>query len=70
MDDQTRGLYDKYIVERTDEDPDGQYEDCKYFVLDLTNDKHAIYALKYYAMSCRREYPLLFKDLLDIIKEA
>ena len=67
MTDQERGLYNKYYVERTDGDPEGKHKNCKYFVLDLNHDDHAIRALRAYAMSCREEYPLLFKDLLDIV---
>ena len=36
---------------------------CKYFVLDLTHDKHAIAAIRAYADSCCVEFPLLAADL-------
>lgn len=64
--DKTRGIYDKYIVNRTDgRDGIGDKHDCcDYFVLDLTHDKHAIPALKAYAESCEEEYPNLHNDLV------
>ena len=66
MNDKDRGLYNKYIVQRTDGDPAGRHQDCFYFVLDLDHDQHAILALKAYARSCRLDYPLLSKDLINI----
>ena len=64
-DDKTRGLYDKFYVERTDgkSAPDQKHHDCEYFVLDLDHDKHACAALEAYADSCEKEYPLLAHDL-------
>ena len=66
MSDQERGLYKKYWVERIN-DKDGKHKNCPFFVLDLDHDPHAVPALRAYAMSCRKEYPLLFKDLLGIV---
>ena len=68
MSDRERGLYQKYIVERI-HDPARKHIDCNYFVLDLTvgHDPFVAAALRTYAMGCRAEYPLLFKDLLDIV---
>ena len=65
MGDKTRGLYNKYRVERLDGSSDigGKHYGCEYFVLDLTHDKHAKAALLAYAESCKTEYPLLAKDL-------
>lgn len=57
------GLYQKYIVTRTDGDPTGKHSDDEYFVLDLTTDKHAITAISAYAESCADEYPRLANDL-------
>ena len=65
INDSQRGLYRKYRVSRLD-DVVGKHNDCEYFVLDLTHDKHAAPALRAYAMSCREEYPLLFQDLINI----
>lgn len=64
MSDPTRGLYEKFIVRRTDDSP--KHDGCEYFVLDLTHDKHAAPALAAYADSCEAEYPLLAADLRRI----
>lgn len=65
MNDQNRGLYHKFNIERTDgsSGPGGKHEHCEYFVLDLTHDKHAMAALAAYADSCGQEYPALAADL-------
>ena len=70
--DATRGLYRKYLVERTDgsSGPGGKHERCKYFVLDLVHDKHALIALEAYAESCEVEYPSLYDDLNDILAKS
>jgi len=67
--DATRGLYRKYLVERTDgsSGPGGKHEHCEYFVLDLVHDKHALIALEAYAESCELEYPSLYDDLNNIL---
>lgn len=67
MTDRTRGLYDKFIVQRTDgkSEPGQKHHDCEYFVLDLTHDKHAAAALRAYADSCAEEYPMLAKGIRD-----
>jgi hypothetical protein len=57
------GLYNKFIVTRTDGDPTGKHANDEYFVLNLTTDKHAIPAIAAYADSCAEEYPLLASDL-------
>jgi hypothetical protein len=66
MGDNSRGLYQKFHVVRTDgsSEPGGKHHECEYFVLDLTHDKHAEAALRAYAKSCSAEYPLLSADLL------
>lgn len=71
MGDPTKGLYDKFTVERTDrQDLFGRkHRGCEYFILDLHHDKHAISALRAYALSCRHEYPLLADDLIDKVTE-
>ncbi len=63
--DKQLGLYGKYKVERTDgrSGPGKKHEDCRYFVLDLVHDKHAIPAILAYANSCEADYPALAKDL-------
>ena len=65
MGDRTRGLYDKFFVDRTDGSsaPGQKHAGCEYYVLDLDHDKHAIAALEAYAASCEAEYPLLAIDL-------
>lgn len=67
MGDTTRGLYEKFIISRTDgtSDPGEKHDGCDYFVLDLTHDKHALPALETYLASLRVEgkYLLLIADL-------
>lgn len=55
MGDKTKGLYGKFIVQRTDgsDQHGGKHHGCEYFVLDLSHDKHAYMALRAYANSCR-----------------
>ncbi len=59
------GLYRKFEVRRTDgtDAPGGKHEDCTYFVLDATHDRHAKAALIAYAESCAQEYPVLSRDV-------
>ena len=65
MGDKTRGIYDKFKVERTDgKSASGEKHDgCRYFVLDVTCDPFAIAALMAYADSCKADYPLLAADV-------
>lgn len=65
MGDKSRGLYNKFTVERTDgTSASGQKHDgCEYFVLDLTHDKFTIPALAAYIDACTVEYPRLAADL-------
>ena len=67
MGDQTRGLYNKFKVERTDgtSAPGGKHEDCEYFVLDMDHDEHARAAIEGYVRSLEasEEYPKLAADL-------
>lgn len=62
----SRGLYNKFNVERTDgkSEPGEKHYGCEYFVLDLTHDKFALPALRAYAEACGNEYPQLASDLL------
>lgn len=64
-DSSTRGLYRKFDVRRTDgsDGPGGKHDQCSYFVLDMTHDKHAIPALRAYARSCKAKHPALARDL-------
>ena len=72
MGDPTKGLYEKFKVTRTDgkSRTGKKYEGCRYFVLDLNHDRHAIPALRAYAESCAEDYPLLADDLFDFIHVA
>ena len=65
MGDRTRGLYDKFFVSRTDGTSrvGGKHNKCRYFVLDLDHDPHAMPALAAYADACRETHPLLAADL-------
>jgi hypothetical protein len=65
MGDRTRGIYQKFIVERTDgkSAPGEKHDGCEYFVLDATHDPHAKAALLAYAESCKADYPLLAQDV-------
>jgi hypothetical protein len=65
------GLYNKFIVTRTDgTSAEGlKHYGCQYFVLDLDHDKHAMAAIRAYAKSCKRDYPELSKDLLRIQRD-
>ena len=67
--DKNQGLYNKFTVSRTDgtDLPGEKHEWCKYFVLDLTHDPHAIAAIRAYADSCRVNFPALAKDIYDLI---
>jgi hypothetical protein len=65
MGDKTRGMYEKFKVERTDGSsvPGGKHDGCQYFVLDAIHDPFAIAALIAYAEACEGEYPLLARDV-------
>jgi hypothetical protein len=69
-DDKNRGLYGKYKVTRRDGSSrkGKKHEDCEYFVLDLEHDKHAKAAIKAYAESCEKDFPLLAKDLRKMLR--
>ena len=71
MGDETKGLYHKFNVTRTDgsSEPGKKHEHCRYFVLDLDHDPHAAAALDAYAWSCREQYPALAQDLFDQVAE-
>jgi hypothetical protein len=65
VDDTDRGLYRKFNVERTDgrSAPGEKHHGCRYFVLDLDHDPHAIWALRAYINACRESNPSLAADL-------
>jgi hypothetical protein len=67
MGDQTRGLYQKFKIERTDgkSAPGEKHDGCEYFVLDMDHDKHARAAIEGYVGSLENagDYPLLAADL-------
>lgn len=64
-----RGLFHKFDVRRTDgkDGPGGKHEHCRYFVLDLFCDPHALPALEAYAESCAEERPRLAHDLRRLV---
>lgn len=66
--DKHRGIYKKFHVRRLS-DIDRKHLGCRYFVLDLDHDEHAIPALSAYAESCSDEYPLLSRDLEQIARK-
>lgn len=65
VNDRELGLYHKFDVKRTDgsSEPGGKHEKCWNFVLDINHDVHARAALKAYAESCKKDFPLLSADL-------
>ncbi|HMA19537.1 MAG TPA: hypothetical protein VKO87_01975, partial [Gemmatimonadaceae bacterium] len=69
--DQNRGIYMKYLIERTDGSsaPGGKHERCEYFVLDWEHDKFAVPAARAYADACAREFPELARDLRAMANE-
>ncbi len=70
-DDRERGLYEKYMVTRTDGSDAGdcKHEYCEYFVLDLMHDPFALPALRAYRSACMKEYPELARDLASEVVE-
>lgn len=66
MPDKTKGLFNKFKVERTDgkSAPGEKHADCSYFVLDVSCDPFAIPALMSYIRACEKQYPALARDLL------
>lgn len=67
MSDNTKGLYDKFRVERNDggNAPGRKHHGCQYFPLDLNHDPHAVPALRAYADSCEAENPTLAGELRE-----
>ena len=71
MPDQEKGVYDKYKVERTDgrSKLGEKHHGCRYFVLDLDHDPHAVAALEAYVGSCGDDYPELASDLAYAVSQ-
>lgn len=74
-DNKKKGLYGKFIVQRTDGShcQGGKHHGCNYYVLDLDHDEHALPAMVAYEKSCREKYPELAKDLrsqIDAIRKS
>lgn len=65
VDKRALGIYHKFDVTRTDGQsaPGGKHDKCEYFVLDLTHDPYALSAVRAYATACKKEYPVLSKEL-------
>lgn len=70
-DDRQRGLYNKYVITRTDGSTGfgKKHEKCEFFVLDLDHDPFAIPALEAYITACKGEYPELARDLMLKVAE-
>ena len=70
MGDKKSGITQKFNVSRTDKSDlqeGDKHFNCKYFVLDLTHDKHAIPAIIAYAESARKDgYEALASDLKSL----
>ncbi len=66
-----QGLYNKFVVHRTDgkSAPGQKHDGCSYLVLDLDHDKFARPAVIAYAEACREEYPELSADLFRVARE-
>lgn len=66
-----KGLFDKYIIKKTDGSPVDRM--AQYFVLRLDTDLHARKALRVYADSIAAENPILaihLRTRLDFIETA
>lgn len=60
-----QGLFRKFEVRRLDgsDHPGEKHYGCRYFVLDLSHDKHAPAAMRAYAASCSATHPALAADI-------
>ena len=69
MGDPSRGLYNKFRVERTDGSSviERKHFGCNYFVLDVTHDPFTLPALESYASACEVDYPLLAADIRGLV---
>lgn len=61
-------IYPKFVVTRVEggQGPGEKHETCRYFVLDLDHDPHAMPAIRAYAASCEGTLPGLASDLRQI----
>lgn len=61
-----QGLFRKFDVRRTDgsDQPGGKHHGCRYYVLDLTHDRHSPAAMRAYAAACAVTHPLLAADIV------
>lgn len=60
-----QGLFRKFDVRRVDgsDEPGRKHHGCRYFVLDVDHDPHAVAALDAYATACETTHPDLANDL-------
>jgi hypothetical protein len=67
--DRARGIYEKYVVQRTDGATENgrKHEHCHHFVLDVDHDPLAVPCLSLYADICGTSYPQLARDLRKLI---
>ena len=66
---QDRGLLAKFKVERLTPSSRGiDHTGCRYFVLDITHDPHALPAALAYVHSCESEYPFLAADIRAMVR--
>ena len=73
MGNRNHGLYEKFLVTRTDGESakGGKHYRCEYFVLDLTHDRMAPAAIRAYVQECRAlGYDALADDLLEKIHDT
>lgn len=71
--DKERGLYSKFIVERTDgrDQPGGDRENARYFVLDYVNDPVAREAVRTYcSFALALGFEKLYDELMDALDEV
>jgi hypothetical protein len=71
-DDRDRGVYGKFLVERTDgrSAPGEKHDGCLYFVLDLDHDPLALWPLKEYADGAwRAGFEPLAEDLWAQVRD-
>lgn len=61
-----QGLFHKFDVRRTDgsDQKGGKHHGCRYYVLDLTHDQHALAAMRAYAAACATTHPQLAAAIL------
>ena len=67
--DRGRGIYEKYVVQRTDGATESgrKHEHCHHFVLDVAHDPLAVPCMSLYADICETSYPQLARDLRKLI---